>query len=216
MIKNKILIGTPCYNFSVFGNYMQCVVDFIKGGYDVTPFLYHDSLITRSRNDILTHFYERKEFTHLLWLDADVSIPIEGLKSLLSHHVDVVGAPIPIKKQNSNACAVKDVYEELTPYLCKAKAAATGALLMSRKSIEALVKLSDWYYDEERSERKIFNVFGVGIREKEYMSEDWYICYKLRELGFEIYVDSSFPVTHMGVTDFSRSLSSHFKKFDYS
>ena len=81
--------------------------------------------------------------------------------------------------------------------------------LPSKKQLNKFIK-------KERSERKIFNVFGVGIREKEYMSEDWYICYKLRELGFEIYVDSSFPVTHMGVTDFSRSLSSHFKKFDYS
>jgi hypothetical protein len=36
------------------------------------------------------------------------------------------------------------------------------------------------------------------------MSEDWDISYKLRDLGFEIYIDSSFPILHAGIHNYSR------------
>jgi hypothetical protein len=51
------------------------------------------------------------------------------------------------------------------------------------------------------------NVFEVGIRGKQYMSEDWDISYKLRELGYDIHIDSSFPILHAGTHNFTRGPS---------
>jgi hypothetical protein len=75
---------------------------------------------------------------------------------------------------------------------------------MSKKSVIDLVENSKYYFSDDHSKRKIYNVFESGIRDQQLMSEDWDICYKLRELGYEIYVNSSFSVSHFGFYNYFR------------
>jgi hypothetical protein len=204
-MQNKIFIGTPCFEYKVNANYVKTLLEFEKLGIDFEPFFLHDSLITRARNELITQFYENSTFTHLFWLDGDVSIPGKGLQTLLSHQVDVIATPVPIKDLLPGAHqSIRRTYEEIKPYLYKAEAAATGCFLMSKKSVNALVESSCYYFGNDESTRKLYNVFEVGIRNNQYMSEDWDISYKLRDLGFEIYIDSSFPVLHAGIHNYSR------------
>jgi hypothetical protein len=204
-MQNNIFIGTPCFEYKVNANYVKTLLEFEKLGIDFEPFFLHDSLITRARNELITQFYENSTFTHLFWLDGDVSIPGEGLQTLLSHQVDVIATPVPIKDLSPGAHqSIRRTYEEIKPYLYKAEAAATGCFLMSKKSVSALVESSSYYFVNDESTRKLYNVFEVGIRNNQYMSEDWDISYKLRDLGFEIYIDSSFPILHAGIHNYSR------------
>ena len=204
-MQNKIFIGTPCFEYKVNANYVKTLLEFEKLGIDFEPFFLHDSLITRARNELITQFYENSTFTHLFWLDGDVSIPGEGLQTLLSHQVDVIATPVPIKDLSTGAHqSIRRTYEELKPYLYKAEAAATGCFLISKKSVSALVESSSYYFVNDESTRKLYNVFEVGIRNNQYMSEDWDISYKLRDLGFEIYIDSSFPILHAGIHNYTR------------
>jgi len=214
----KIFIGTPCFEYKVNANYVNTLLEFKEQNIDFIPFFIHDSLITRARNELITQFYEQKEhFTHLLWLDSDVAIPANGLKILLEHNVNIIASPVPIKDFNStNNQSIRNVYEEVKPYLYKAEAAATGCFLMSKQSVCDLVESADIYYIDDNSNRKIYNVFEVGIRKKQLMSEDWNICYKLKNLNYDVYVDSSFPVLHAGTHNYIRkaSLNSDIKKVD--
>lgn len=204
-MNEKIFIGTPCFEYKVNANYTKTLLEFSKLGINFEPFFIHDSLITRARNELITQFYEDSTFTHLFWLDSDVSIPGEGLLSLLSHKVNVVAAPVPIKNLNLKFHqSIRKVYEEVKPYLYKSEAAATGAFLMTKKSVDLLIENSKFYFINDTSDRKIYNVFEVCIRDGEYMSEDWDISYKLRDLGIDIYVDSSFPVIHSGTYEYMR------------
>ena len=212
----NIFIGTPCFEYKVNANYVNTLLDFTNHKIDFVPYFLHDSLITRARNELITQFYENQEdFTHLFWLDGDVSIPAEGLRSLLSHRVNVIAAPVPIKDINPGAHqSIRRTYEELKPYLYKAEAAATGCFLLSKQAVCDLVKNSNHYFINDIDKRKIYNVFEVGIRDNQYMSEDWDISYKLRELGYEIYIDSSFSILHAGVHNYSRgpALNNEIKK----
>jgi hypothetical protein len=205
-VKNKIFIGTPCFEFKVNSNYVKSLLDFTKNQIDFEPFFLHDSLITRARNELITQFYENsQDFTHLLWLDGDVSIPASGLQKLLNENINVIATPIPIKCFDSGAHqSVRRTYEEVRPYVYKAEAAATGCLLMSKKAVISLIESSNHYFIDDNSTRKIYNVFESGIRGNQLMSEDWDVCYKLRKLGYEIYVNSSFPVSHFGFHNYSR------------
>lgn len=205
-MKDKIFVGTPCFEYKVNANYAKSLLEFSKNNIDFEPFFLHDSLITRARNELITQFYENQEnFTHLLWLDADVSISANGLQELLNENVNIIASPVPIKNLTPGEHqSVRRTYEEVRPYVYKAEAAATGCLLMSKKSVTDLVKSSNYYFNNDYSERKIYNVFETNIRDQELMSEDWNICYKLRELGYEIYVNSSFPVSHFGFYNYSR------------
>jgi hypothetical protein len=205
-VKHKIFIGTPCFEYKVNANYVKSLLEFSKNNINFEPFFIHDSLITRARNELVAQFYENQEnFTHLLWLDGDVSISASGLQELLNENVNVIAAPIPIKDLTPGAHqSVRRTYEEIRPYVYKVEAAATGCFLMSKKSVIDLVENSKYYFTDDYSERKIYNVFESGIRDQQLMSEDWDICYKLRDLGYEIYVNSSFPVSHFGVHNYSR------------
>jgi hypothetical protein len=220
-MQNKIFIGTPCFEYKVSANYVQSLLDFSKNKIDFEPFFFYDSLVTRARNELITMFYKNQEdFTHLLWLDADVSIPASGLQELLNENVDVIAAPVPIKKSTPEAHqSVRKTYEEVREYIYKAEAAATGCLLMSKQSVIDLVKKSSYYF-KDTNPKKIYNVFETGIRDNEFMSEDWDICYKLRDLNYEIYVNSSFPVSHFGFQNYYRGpmLSKEMskKKINYS
>lgn len=212
----NIFIGTPCFEYKVNANYVNSLLEFKEQGINFVPFFLHDSLITRARNELITQFYENKEeFTHLLWLDSDVAIPADGLKTLLSHNVDVIAAPVPIKDLNPGAHqSIRRTYAEVKPYLYKAEAAATGCFLLSKQAVCDLVEHSSYYYATDEDTRKLYNVFEVGIRENQYMSEDWDISYKLRDLGYELYIDSSFPILHAGTHNFTRgaALNTDIKK----
>jgi hypothetical protein len=205
-VNHKIFIGTPCFEYKVNANYVKSLLEFSKNNIDFEPFFLHDSLITRARNELITQFYEnKKNFTHLLWLDGDVSIPASGLQQLLNENVNVIASPVPIKDLTPGEHqSVRRTYEEVRPYVYKAEAAATGCFLMSKQSVIDLVESSKYYFSDDYSKRKIYNVFESDIRDRQLMSEDWNICYKLRDLGYEIYVNSSFPVSHFGFHNYSR------------
>jgi hypothetical protein len=47
-----------------------------------------------------------------------------------------------------------------------------------------------------------YDIFKVGVYDGEYLSEDYYVCRVLRELGFEVYVDINCKNKHNGVFSF--------------
>jgi len=73
----KILIGTPCYNGAVTIQYVSSLLRlqqmFVQKGIEFSlAMLGSESLITRARNFIVSQFLGRPQFTHLLFIDADI------------------------------------------------------------------------------------------------------------------------------------------------
>ena len=71
-----IFIATPCFGGLVSQHYMLSVIGLIQyagqAGFDAVMALFgHDSLITRSRNTLVTQFLNSPA-THLLFIDADI------------------------------------------------------------------------------------------------------------------------------------------------
>lgn len=50
----------------------------------------NESLITRARNTMISIFHTMKDFTHLLWLDADIGFPAPELAKLIRAQKDVI------------------------------------------------------------------------------------------------------------------------------
>jgi|TARA_R100000479_G_scaffold101225_1_gene50398 hypothetical protein len=203
-MKESIFIATPCFEHKVNTSYVLSLLSFNDLEIDIFPNFMHDSLLPRVRNELITIFYEKREqFTHLLWLDSDVSIPAVGLRKLLDRNVDVISAPIPIKEKNINRISknpqsIEKVYKQIDENLYLTTAAATGCLLMSKKSVVDIIECSDFYHDNDDTPRKIYNVFETRVKDRAYLSEDWDLCYKLRSIGYDIHVDDSFPSSHNG------------------
>jgi hypothetical protein len=97
----RVLIGTRAYGGMVHWGYMQSIMQYLEADTPVAVSgIGNESLIPRSRNTILSSFYHRVGFSHLLFLDSDVYLPAPGLKRLLGQRVDFMGAAVALKGVN--------------------------------------------------------------------------------------------------------------------
>ncbi|MFA7324384.1 MAG: hypothetical protein WC005_08500 [Candidatus Nanopelagicales bacterium] len=208
MRMTHVLVATPSYQHMVSGAYLHSLMQYShapempKFSYDIVS---GDSLVTRARNMLFTRYVQAREvsgYTHIFWQDDDIAIEGPGLGHIVSLDLDVVAIAYPLKTDEriwGIPCVVLGVYEQVDRYLYKAKFAGTGALLMSNRAVSAVVDHCEahglFYFTEEGGD-KIYDVFQVGARDGMYYSEDWHLCRLLRELGFEIHVDSSSSCAH--------------------
>lgn len=96
------LVMTPAYGASVSAGYTRriaALVNFmwqVGAGMDLR-LTNGSSLITRARNEMLVDFLVDPSFTHLVWIDADISFDPADLARMLMPDLDVVAAAYPIK-----------------------------------------------------------------------------------------------------------------------
>jgi len=209
----RIMVGTPAYNGMVHTDYVRSLLSFNMSGISYSFLsLGGESLITRARNTIAAHFHHNKDFTHLLFLDGDVFLDGSDLKKMLATGRDIIGAPVPLKTYEDG----KPVFNISGPLgeegsLAIVERLGTAAMLLSRKAITALVE--DAIEDQRvyganalargiGDSEEIYDIFQVGVKESVYLSEDFWVCYRLRELGYKIYVDLSIRTRHHGIKSF--------------
>lgn len=207
----NLLIGTPAYAGQVHVDYVSALLVFQRQAVPFTLMtIGNESLITRARNTIISAFHERREFTHLLFLDGDVHLPYEGLMRMLGSGKDVIAAPVALKGLAPDGGRVFNVGKSLGEDgpLIVAERVGTAALLLSRTAADALV--ADARREQRIYERSSvatdsgggpiqYDVFRVGVIDGDYLSEDFWACHVLRRLGFRIHVDPSIVTRHNGV-----------------
>jgi len=106
--KLNVMIATPCYGAMVTEGYLQSIVSAIQilhsAGVQCTLFtMGNESLITRARNACVAFFLSADvEFTHLLFIDADIKFNPHTILRLLQFNKPVVAAAYPKKCVNFN------------------------------------------------------------------------------------------------------------------
>lgn len=159
-------------------DYLKSVLEYQRHGlsFSVASFG-NESLITRARNSIISYFYHQPEFTHLLFLGADIRLPAAELKQLMDYGVDVIAVAVPVKAYDRDGNVrlnSSELNEEVAKNLYKTRYVSTAALLLSRKAV----------------------VDG------EYLSEDFWLCKELVELGYDVHISDAVTVTHHGMHGF--------------
>lgn len=209
-----IMIGTPAYNHQIHTDYLHSVMGFYRAGINYSLMtIGNESLITRARNSIITKFNEHKDFSHLLFLDGDVFLDAKDLLRLIEFDKDVIGAPVPLKgfdaKGNRRYNTGKILKQDSKPVIFDR--VGTAVFMLSRKAVDALIddaqQRNEVYQSNagmpdgtEKTEH--FDIFQVGVVNGEYLSEDYWVCHKLREMGFDIHVDLTTQVRHNGMYQF--------------
>jgi len=201
----NLLIGTPAYAGQVHVDYLAALLEYRRQGLPFTLLTVgNESLLTRARNTIISAFHARGEFSHLLFLDAEVYLPHEGLARMLECHKDVIGAPVALKGLGADGGRLFNVgraQNEDGPLIVVDRVGA-AALLLSRAAADALVaeaKRAQRVYEDGGNVSIQYDVFRVGVVDGDYLSEDSWICHELRRLGFLIHVDPTL-VTRRGGT----------------
>lgn len=210
----RLLIGTPAYGGMMHSDYVSALLQYQRAGIDFALMsIGNESLITRARNTILSEFHARSEYTHLLFLDADVLLPPGGLRRMLQAGRDVVGAAVALKGRNASGGRIFNIgaLRGEDGALYEVERVGTAALLLSRAAVAALVddarrggRVYSRGYDLRGTELKAgvqYDVFRTGVVGDEYLSEDYWVCRELRRLGFPVYVDPTIVTRHSGMME---------------
>jgi hypothetical protein len=112
--KKKLFVSTPMYGGMANGLFMKSCLDLqtVCMNYGISirfSFIFNESLITRARNYLVDEFLRAEEYTHLLFIDADIGFDPRDVIAMLAIDKEIIGGPYPKKsiKWNSVIQAVK-------------------------------------------------------------------------------------------------------------
>jgi hypothetical protein len=156
-----LVIGTPCYGGLVTSHYAQsllklqqaCIARSIEVGWLMTN---GDALIMRARAELVAHFLEAPQATHLLFVDADIGFEPDQVFRLMDFDADVTACAYPAKvidwertsqaiksaRANPQAAALRYVFAVEDPAhivtrngFIDAQYAGTGFLMIRRAAL---------------------------------------------------------------------------------
>jgi len=207
----NLLIGTPAYNGMVHIDYLNSIMEYHREGIPITTMtIGNESLITRGRNTVISYFNKLEQFTHLLFLDADMFLSADNLIKLISHEKDVIGAPVALKGFDAKGNPVYNTGEILGEEgpLVKVDRVGTAVFMLSRAAVNSLVNEaiengkvygSNPHTRGMAANLPMYDIFEVGVFDGEYLSEDYVVCKKLQKLGYDVYVDPTVKNKHNGM-----------------
>ena len=212
------MIGTPAYGGMVHTDYIWSILPLQNNGvnYEIA-FIGNQSLITRARNELFSIFVSNdgEKYSHLFFLDADIGIKPEGVRRLLDHDKPLIAAPVPLKGIRPDGSSFFNVGELLvekendlitvilvgTAVMCIRRDLALEVKEWAIENKQVYHKKSQSLLNNVRQDTSVgefYNVFDVGVFDDDYLSEDFYFCRLVRELGHKVYVDVSIPTRHNG------------------
>lgn len=211
----NILIATPSYDGRLDVWYTNALLETVLFGFQnemvFKPiFLSYDALIQRSRNDLIKIAVENN-FDGILWIDSDIEWHPEWPVEIIKRDKDIVGLPV-IKKSLQETYNVKCNPEDLNineEGLISVQSIGTGFLYMSKKAIDFLWENSEEYSETDKTGRMVFN---VSIKDGELISEDVSVCNKLKDGGFEVFIDPSKTCNHIGNLKYSGNFAEFINK----
>lgn len=175
----------------------------------------------QARNKLLTMFLEDCPLaSDLFWIDDDVGSwpPLKLIEWLTRPEDFIAGAyrvkdadddvefPIDLVTDEKGALVERDG-------LIEANKVAGGFIRMRRHVVEMLAANANkfWWVDRKTGVNKEYhNVFEMGRGEDgRWWAEDFVMCKKWRDLGGEIWVDPSMPLSHRGGKVWGARLADH-------
>jgi glycosyltransferase involved in cell wall biosynthesis len=216
--KRRVMIGTPCYDGRLdvwhVNSLLQTVRMSVDSNIEILPiWLSYDALIQRARNDLMALMLEM-ECDDIVFIDSDIEWQPEFLFKLLDYPVDVVGGTYPKKGDIEQYVAkILDMSTPRNPEtgLLSVDGLGTGFLRMSRKAVDYLWNVCEPY--EEKDQGKVRRlIFNVIVQNGDLVSEDIYTCMKLKEGGFDIWLDPEITCSHIGIKKYTGNFSQWFER----
>lgn len=192
--------------------------------------IYNDALITRARNTLVDNFLST-DYSHLLFIDSDISFEVDHVFSMLSCDLDIIGGLYPQKSidwdliknaalngvssdqlkyysgyLNFNNIEASATFDLDKPF--EVKHIPTGFMMIKREVFSKLNDVTPSYrvYDyDETTYTTIKAYFDTSISNDEinmYNSEDWHFCDKWRSIGGKVYLAPWVQLTHFGTYPF--------------
>lgn len=225
----KVLLATPAYGGQITESYFQSVINLVhsaaaKGIQVDILTLSNESLITRARNEVVATFMAG-DWTHLFFVDADVSFTPNHFWRLLESGHEVCATPYAMKGLDWNKAWVADSPDDARKAsvisvinrlpnprseggFVEALDAGTGFMCITRSALEKLIAAHpETAYETENNvaDKRRWAIFDCAIHDGRYLSEDYLFCRRWQALGGEVWVDYTSPnLGHQGSYTFGK------------
>ena len=229
----KVLICTPMYNSVCTAGYtisMMNLLNSLVGNEKIsinTLFALNESLIPKTRS-LMVHSFLKSDFTHLLFIDSDISFEARELIHMIENAKDITCGIYPkksIKWENVHSAVSSGVNHSLLPLhaseflyhpipeahkeedgLIEVDRAATGMMLISRHVFETLsdkvpvFKLENEQQNISMKDDEIKEFFYTTTDPKTniFLHEDFNFCRLWKEAGGKIYASTTMKLQHIG------------------
>jgi hypothetical protein len=216
----KVMLGLPTYDFKISAKLAISLASFCvqaqQHGIDIQICnISGCSVVSRVRNLIASDFLA-SDCTDLMFIDSDINFNAEDIFRLMAWNIDpkkgiVAGIPVARKKGKVYISTLDtDDNEHIfmdKMGLVRAKRVATAFMIIRR---DVFTQLRDahpeWvYYDEKKVGDEMIAFFDFALKDGNYIGEDFLFCDRARELGFEVWIDPTIKLGHMGVEEFAGS-----------
>lgn len=189
-----------------------------------------DAAIGRKRNYQAWRFLTQTNAEFLFFIDSDIVFEPVHFDRIVSHNLPVC-AGIYFKKSAKLEPVIEGNLSEEDPvtHLMKVRSAGTGFLCIRRDVFEKIRDMmlnedpDNFCYEGDPDPETRWDFFPFGSRKRSYRSEDWYFCDLARRAGFDIHVDCSVQLGHVGKTIFPLMRMGHedvadllFHKYGYT
>jgi hypothetical protein len=212
----SVFIALPAYDFKVSVKLALSLARFstraAQHGVDVQiGSVCGCSVVSRARNLLAQDMLE-SECTELLFIDSDINFEAEDIFRLMAWVSDpkmgiVAGVPrVRDVKPVYIATLDQDDSNQLTMNpmgLVRAQRVATAFMMVRRDVFETLEREHpEWAYYDTKSNRKLTCMFDFKVTEEGYIGEDFLFCDRARAHGFEVWIDPTIKLGHMGVQEY--------------
>ena len=197
----KTLIAIPCMDTLPVG-FVQSLLYMHKGD-NPTVYLHPSSLIYDSRN-ILSLYAIENNYDNVLWLDSDMIFPPDTLQRLESHNMHMVSG-LYVRRHKPVVPVIYSTLDEperrsdgkleknIQPYTDYPKNSFFPVAGCGFGCVLTSVKLLKDVWDHFGSAFPPFTPYA-------WAGEDLSFCYRVNQLGYQIYCDSTISCGHIGTS----------------
>lgn len=210
----KLFIAIPSYDFKVSVKLAGTLIKFGRmadqHGIEMTlETICGCSVVSRARNLLVGNFLDTN-CDSMLFIDSDMTIAAEDILRLLAWSSEkniVAGIASARKKQttyystldqDADGCIAMDHMG-----LVRAKRVGTGFMMIQRQVLETLRDSHpEWKYYDASADKHLYSLFDFKSTPEGYIGEDYLLCDRAREHGFEVWIDPTIKIGHLGATEY--------------
>ena len=165
------------------------------------------SLISLGRSIMLNRALKDPNWTHILWIDADLRFEPQYIHSMLIDDQDIIGGFYPKKGLPIDFASSPAPGGEDTEHLFETTFVATGFMMIKREVVNAMVEHYreelGFYYQGTEDAVHLFHPIIDEDLNKLFLTEDYAFCKRARDIGFKCYMSKRFELPHIGVFEYS-------------
>lgn len=197
----KILIGIPCQEM-VNVNFVSSLYGLQKPPGSKVVFT-QSSILPQSRDTLANHAITGG-FTHILYIDSDMTFPPDALHKLFTRDVDICTGLCFARKASHNPCIYKDI-NYTNPKTTGTNENITVETDIDREFFEikacgmafCLIKVDALLDIKNKSDGELFRYIGT-------FGEDLSFCIRALKAGYKLYCDTTIPIGHVGEYTFTK------------